>query len=688
MFGRVGNLIRSVGTPKRRKNDKKAEGEGSPKDGMKMGLGFEVMEGAMQKKLQNGVKYNMKIVIRGERRSGKSSLLRRLQGKYHDEGYNQTPQISAATVHWCSEFTQDPVKVEVWDVVDSGFITQEIEDHHKSLNAPPGIEVQVSDASNVNVYRDAHCAIFVIDATRSDALEYLKTQLPNVPRGVSVVVLRNKCDLTDDVVITEKDILKVLEKQQPATTSLLTEVGGNKVPAKYGIPPHCISASMVNCYGIKNLYSYLNIPFQQLRCEMVEETLRNLWSSSLDHFKQVKESERPYSEYEIWLIEQSQKNQESKQPSPTEDDSKPPLAPAATKKEDLVIGNPDGGPQQRGTPKNNLSFKHQGSFNLNAIDEGFFDDVSDDEVNGQQQTGRSSADSEDLIAAVAMQRDTHKLDATATTSSASDHLPEQQTKSLPESDGEEEEEEVQIDFTPILKKETKTRSKIEEDEREKRVRITNMKTQASTELRNEAIKKDKAAAAEKEEEFARQIDVGGIDESFFDDDNSDDNDGKGSNVPNPVEETESPEDQCLEDVKPKTAEPEKEEEEELDEDDAMNQQTGSYEFKPKPEQPSPRSTAVSAEALEAVQRLMQNMQQEHQDTPPAEDSSSHRRRRKESKEANDDKKEKRRRRRKEGDEEDSPKERKEKKDKKDKRRRRREEADKEEGAVVQEERSQ
>ena len=717
MFGRVGNLIRGVGTPKR-KRDKKQDSE-SPKDAGKIGLGFEVMEGAMQKKLQKGVKYNMKVLIRGERRSGKSSLLRRLQGKYHDEGYNQTPQLNAATVHWCSEFTQDPVKVEVWDVVDSGFITQELEDHHNSLNAPPGIEVQVSDASNVNVYRDAHCVIFMIDATKKDALTYLATQLPKVPQNVVILVLRNKCDLVDDIVISEKDISKILQQHQRTTTQFLSEIcGSGKIPDKYSIAPHCINSSMVNCYGIKNLYSYLNIPFQKLRCEIFEETFRQLWSSSQNHISDVKEMERPYPEYEAWLIEQSQKNQQESKKSPVEDEVKPPLAP---KSEGLLVENTTESPQpEYNGKKNNLSFKHQGSFNLNAIDEGFFDDVSDDEENEQQNRPRSSADSEDLIAAVAIQRGSRRdaQDDDCSRSSSDNHGVQ------PASDSESESvEEIKINFGPVIKKESKTRSKIEDDEGEKRIRIANAKTQSATELWNDAIKKDKKAEAEKEEEFARQIDIGGIDESFFDededdDDNDDDND-KEDNTNDDIEIVSHPKDACDKSESPEHTSSEvpqseqqqqqqqqqqqppppppqevekekEEEEEELPIGMEPDQSQDAFDFKPKPE-PTPRETSVSAEALHAVQQLMQNMQTQ-QEPELAEDTTHSRRRRKEAKESTDDKKEKRRRRRKDGDEVDAPpKEKKEKKEKKDKRRRRREEPDvkeEEEEPVTHEERSQ
>ena len=88
----------------------------------------------------------MKIVIKGDRNSGKSCLFQRLQGKAFDEAYIPTDEIQVSSIlwsykgmrniqHYIIEYqcdtpcyvtgvvaieTQDTVKVEVWDVVDKG----------------------------------------------------------------------------------------------------------------------------------------------------------------------------------------------------------------------------------------------------------------------------------------------------------------------------------------------------------------------------------------------------------------------------------------------------------------------------------------------------------------------------------------------------------------------------------------
>ena len=55
--------------------------------------GFQTMSSALQKKFSQGVHYNMKLLVRGDRSTGKTALFHRLQGGPFKEDYAPTEEI-------------------------------------------------------------------------------------------------------------------------------------------------------------------------------------------------------------------------------------------------------------------------------------------------------------------------------------------------------------------------------------------------------------------------------------------------------------------------------------------------------------------------------------------------------------------------------------------------------------------
>jgi len=139
------------------------------------------MDQAVRKRLRGGrgFSYNMKLIIRGERGTGKTALWRRLQGMSLTESYSPTPEIQTANINWSFKNLDEAVKVEVWDVVDG---TDESDEKGQALGL---------NSSVVNVYQNTNAAIFMVNRNAVESFEYVKARISEVPEVVSVLVLIN-----------------------------------------------------------------------------------------------------------------------------------------------------------------------------------------------------------------------------------------------------------------------------------------------------------------------------------------------------------------------------------------------------------------------------------------------------------------------------------------------------------------
>lgn len=293
------------------------------------------MDQTIAAKLGKGVSYNMKVVLKGERGSGKSSLLQRLQGLPFTSAssYVPTPEIQTATINWSyKEGGEEAVKVEVWDVVDRGIrrgggsgndiatsgtnnssgtstntgataTTAAAADPDALAGIPldtPASLMALSggaggkggkghvcgllDASILDVYKGCQSAVFVINPFSSTALDYLRKEIPQVPSHIPILLLLNFADLMEGE--SEED--QGEEKNAlPATPIRLPDVTLEQLKQEFVVETgtgkrtvHAFACSMSNCYGLKTLYFYLGVPFLAMKEEglrrQLEQTSREL----------------------------------------------------------------------------------------------------------------------------------------------------------------------------------------------------------------------------------------------------------------------------------------------------------------------------------------------------------------------------------------------------------------------------
>ncbi|KAM6985139.1 rab-like protein 6 [Aplochiton taeniatus] len=236
--------------------------------------GLQSMNQSLQRRFAKGVQYNMKIVIRGDRNTGKSALWHRLQGKKFLEEYIPTQEIQVTSIHWNYKTTDDIVKVEVWDVVDKGQKQSLAEgvgkgkkrgENLKLENEPEEAEGEMAlDAEFLDVYKNCNGVIMMFDITKQWTFNYILRELPKVPTHVPVCVLGNQRDMGEHRVILPDD-----------TKEFIANL--NRPPGSSYI--HYAECSMKNGFGLKYLHRFFNIPFLQLQRETL---LRQLETNQLD----------------------------------------------------------------------------------------------------------------------------------------------------------------------------------------------------------------------------------------------------------------------------------------------------------------------------------------------------------------------------------------------------------------------
>ncbi|XP_071981616.1 rab-like protein 6 isoform X2 [Engystomops pustulosus] len=250
--------------------------------------GLQSMNQALQRRFAKGVQYNMKIVIRGDRNTGKTTLWHRLQGKKFMEEYLPTQEIQVTSIHWNYKTTDDIVKVEVWDVVDKGKGKKRGESSLKLENEPQEADADLAlDAEFLDVYKNCNGVIMMFDITKQWTFNYIMRELPKVPSHIPVCVLGNHRDMGEHRVILPDDVRDFIQ-------SLNRRPGSSYI--RYA------ESSMKNSFGLKYLHKFFNIPFLQLQRETL---LRQLETNQLDIDATLEElsvqQETEDQNYEIFL---------------------------------------------------------------------------------------------------------------------------------------------------------------------------------------------------------------------------------------------------------------------------------------------------------------------------------------------------------------------------------------------------
>lgn len=232
----------------------------------------------MQREFEKGVKYNMKIVIRGLRKTGKSSLLARLHGRRLAEQYTPSAEISAATIRFQpKDLPEDHgAKLDMWDVVDVGL---------KPKGDSSSSQLQIAaDATTIDVYRGCNCVIFLVDVMSRESLEYVVRESKSVPPTTSILIALNFTDLPKPHLVSERDVDDVCRKIQRVSTPMIFLASQDNPPEKtVSAAATWMPISAATGFGIDLLRAYFEIPFTMLHVETLETQMKALYKKVEEH---------------------------------------------------------------------------------------------------------------------------------------------------------------------------------------------------------------------------------------------------------------------------------------------------------------------------------------------------------------------------------------------------------------------
>lgn len=261
--------------------------------------GIQKLDKELQRKFARGVNYNMKVVIKGDSRTGKSSLFLRLKGYGFQDDYKPTENLNVTSINWNYKATDDIVKIDLWEAIDTAtkrsinYVDLKLENrsetgspddqnNHNSLGneskqaqsgggggrpsitttnlflngsiaspIPESAKQSLAELSeNLDVYKGAHAVLLVMDMTKSWTFKYIQNELPKIPKTIPILIIANHRDQGHHRTISPEQVKAFIE-------------GLDRSPCD-GVVMYT-EASMKNGFGIKLIEKFFNIPFLRLQ---------------------------------------------------------------------------------------------------------------------------------------------------------------------------------------------------------------------------------------------------------------------------------------------------------------------------------------------------------------------------------------------------------------------------------------
>ena len=227
----------------------------------------------LRRKLGHGVHINLKILLRGDVQTGKSSMMRRLQGLPHAPQIEASRELNVGTLDWQCEGSPDVVRVEAWDVVDA--------DLCRRPRAPLTIKHEASQtpsspaAPTVDVWRAADASVVLFDPRKRWTFAYALRLLNEAPPHVPILLVANfaDCDGSGNGGAYES----IGSGGGASAQSVVwpeVEQAAEEEAKRCGRTIVATRASMVDCTGLSTMHAFLQLPYHRAKQAALEAAQR------------------------------------------------------------------------------------------------------------------------------------------------------------------------------------------------------------------------------------------------------------------------------------------------------------------------------------------------------------------------------------------------------------------------------
>jgi small GTP-binding protein len=155
--------------------------------------GYQKVDIEIKQELKIQGKYDLKLIIVGDYRVGKSAVVNQFLENSFDEKYMPTMHLKVLKKD--IEIDEADITLVIWDIGGQAFHMSPYRD---------------------KFYQGAQMAMLLVDRTRKKTLEnaelWLKDSLKSISNEIPFILIGNKSDLTEEIIVSEQDIKSEAEK--------------------------------------------------------------------------------------------------------------------------------------------------------------------------------------------------------------------------------------------------------------------------------------------------------------------------------------------------------------------------------------------------------------------------------------------------------------------------------------------